>query len=56
MRHGIPGDNRELGVMLSLVDVVPAPNPYRVSSVPLERFSRGSRGVDRTPLWPDRFD
>jgi hypothetical protein len=45
MRHGIQGDNRELGVMLSLADVMPAPNPYRVSSVPLERISGGSRGV-----------
>jgi hypothetical protein len=45
MRHGISGDNRELGVMLSLADVTPAPNPYRVSPVPLARISGASRGI-----------
>ena len=45
MRHGIRADNRVLGVMLSLADVMPAPNPYRVSPVPLARISGASRGI-----------
>lgn len=34
MRHGVGGDSRELGVMLSLTDVTPAPNPFRKSPLP----------------------
>ncbi len=44
MRHGARGDNRELGVMLSLADVMPAPNPYRMSQVSGERiYGRSQR-------------
>jgi hypothetical protein len=41
--HGSWGDNRELGVMLSLTDVAPAPNPYRASAVSSVQF-RGTQG------------
>jgi hypothetical protein len=40
MRYGIVGDSRELGLMLSLTDVTPAPNPYRESSIPSQSKQR----------------
>lgn len=37
MRHGAGwGDNRTLGVMLSLTDIAPAPNPFRVMAPPAQ--------------------
>ncbi len=45
MRHGVVGDNRDLGVMVSLEDVVPAPNPYRMTAVSPARVAGCSRGA-----------
>jgi hypothetical protein len=45
MRHGVAGDNRDLGVMVSLWNVGPAPNPYRVTAVSPDRVSGCSRGA-----------
>jgi hypothetical protein len=53
MRHGIWGDNRELGVMLSLADVIPAPNSYRAASV---HFRRLARDLTARNSRRDRFD
>jgi hypothetical protein len=45
IRHGIVGDNRDLGVMVSLQDVRPAPNPYRVTATSSDRVPGCSRGA-----------
>ena len=45
MRHGIPGDSRELGVKVSLVGVVPAANPHRVQPAASLRQSGCSQGL-----------
>jgi hypothetical protein len=45
MRHGIVGDNRDLGVMVSLRDIGPAPNPFRVSAISSDRVAGCSLGA-----------
>jgi hypothetical protein len=44
-RQGGSGDNRELGVMVSLVDISPTPNPYRVTQGSLDKIKNCSQGV-----------
>ena len=44
-RQGGSGDNRELGVMVSLVDISPTPNPYRVTQGSLDKIKGCSQGV-----------
>jgi hypothetical protein len=43
IRDRASDDNRELGVMLSMIDVAPIPNPYRESTASPERMAGKSR-------------